>query len=93
MTWCICGHEAIFKQYVHYQYPRTEWLPGADDPYRVHGGGYSIMTCGNPQCELGALLACRVQIIDGFVFTPRPHLPSGLSAEQMAGLELEVFAA
>mgnify|MGYP001604594644 CR=1 FL=1 len=33
---------------------------------------------------------CREQIIDDHVLTPRPWLPSGLSAEQMAELVLEV---
>ena len=88
---CVCGQPVTMRLCVHYKYPRTGWLPEAADPYYVRGGGYSLTTCGNPQCEPDALLACREQIIDGFVFTPRPYLPSGLSAEQVAGLELEVL--
>lgn len=87
---CTCGHDAIFRQIVHYSYPRGEFLPEADDPWRVHGGGYSIRTCGNPHCEPVALEVCRGQIIDDCVLTPRSWLPSGLTADQMAGLVLGV---
>jgi len=93
MTWCSCGHEAIFKQYVRYKYPRSEWLPDAMDPYYVHGGGRSIETCGNRFCERAALVACREQIIDSHVLDQCSWLPCGLSTEQMAGLELEVSSA
>jgi hypothetical protein len=90
-TVCACGHDAIFRQPVHYSYPRAVWLPEAThDPWRIHGGGYSIRTCGNPQCEPAVLGKLREQIIDDHVLTPRPWLPSGLSAEQMTELVLEV---
>ena len=87
---CTCGHDAIFRQHVRYSYPRDEFLPEAVDPWRVHGGGYSIRTCGNPECEQVALENCRGQIIDDCVLLPHPWMPSGLSAEQMAGLELGI---
>ena len=89
---CACGHDAVFRQFVRYSYPRAEHLPEAADPWRIHGGGYSIRTCGNPECEPAALETCREQIIDNCVLQSRPWLPSGLSVEQMAGLELGVFA-
>ncbi len=81
MIQCACGQMARVRLYVHYKYPRTNWLPGAMDPFNVHGGGYSIITCGNPQCEPDALLACREQIISS----------SGLSGERAVALELDVF--
>jgi len=76
---CICGQPTTVKLYVHYKYPRTEYLPEAMDPHYVHGGGYSIETCGSPQCEPDAFLARREQIADG------------LSSEQAAVLELQVM--
>jgi len=90
---CACGKPATVKQHIHYKYPRSEWLPEAVDPYYVHGGGRSIETCGSRFCERAALVACREQIIDSHVLSPRSWLPSGLSAEQMASLELEMSAA
>ena len=90
-TICVCGQPSTLKMYVRYKYPRTEWLPAAGDPYYVHGGGQSFTTCGNPHCEADAFLACRDEIIDHHVLTPRPWLPSGLGAEQLAGLELFVI--
>jgi hypothetical protein len=89
---CACGGPVILRLFVHYAYPRAEYLPEAADPWRVQGGGYSMWTCGNPQCEPDALLAVREQIIDHFVLNPRSWMPCGLSAEQMAGLELYVGA-
>jgi len=91
MIQCACGHEAVLRLFVHYRYPRAEWLPEAVDPYYVHGGAGSIETCGNPQCEADAFLACRERIIDNHVLMPGSWMPSGLSAEQMAGLELQVM--
>lgn len=89
-SFCACGSPVTLRLYVDYSYPRAEYLPEAMDPWRVHCGGYSMWTCGNPRCEPDALLACREQIIDNFVLTPRPWMPCGLSAEQVAGLELRV---
>lgn len=80
---CTCGSAATLKLFAHYRYPRTEWMPEAMDPHYVHGGGYSIEVCGNPQCEADAFLACREQIISN---SRRPGLTDG----QIAGLELQV---
>lgn len=82
---CACGRPAVLRLAVHYKYPRAGWLPEAMDPYFVHGGGLGIETCGDPQCEADAFLACREQIVDGHVL-----VPSALTAEQVAGLELQV---
>jgi len=87
---CACGSPVTLRLFVNYTYPRAEYLAEAGDPWRVHGGGYSMWTCGNPACEPDALLAVREQIIDDHVLLPHSWLPCGLSAEQMAGLELLV---
>ena len=90
---CACGRMAVKTLSVRYRYLRAEPLPDAMDPHYVLGGGYRVSLCGNPFCERRAFVTCREEIIDHFVLNPRPGLPSGLSAEQMAGLEMEVFAA
>ena len=83
---CACGHDAIFRQHVRYSYPRDVFLQEAADPWRVHGGGYSIRTCGNPGCAEAAIADCRVRIIDDSVLLPH----AWLSSEQIDGLELEI---
>jgi hypothetical protein len=90
---CACGQPGTVDLYVRYAYPRAEYEPLAVDPHHVHGGGHRVLFCGNRFCERAGLVACREEIIDHFVLNPRPNMPSGLSAEQMAALELEVFAA
>jgi hypothetical protein len=84
---CACGQPATLKLYVLHRYPRTEYLPEATDPWSVHGGGYSIEICDDPRCEPDALADCRTRIIDHSVLRAWPG-PSGLSDEQIAGLEL-----
>jgi hypothetical protein len=88
MNTCTCGHEATLRLPVHYRYPRREYLPEAMDPQYVHGGGYNIFTCGNPQCEADAFLACRERIIGNHTLL---SWLSALSAEQAAALDLEVL--
>lgn len=85
-THCFCGQAADVKQHVRYAYPREEHLPQAGDPWRVHGGGYCIRTCGNEKCTEAALADCRVRIIDDSVLLPH----AWLSNEQIDGLELEI---
>jgi hypothetical protein len=82
---CVCGQSATVRLYVNYKYPRTEWLPEAGDPEYVHGGGVSFTTCGEPECEPDAFLACREELIDHHLL----ECP-WISAEQMTALELQV---
>jgi hypothetical protein len=77
MTRCACGRPAIQRLYVRYRYPRVRWAPDAMDPFYVHGGGCRIETCGNPQCEPDAFLACRERIAT-----------RGMTVGQAAELEL-----
>ena len=87
-THCFCGLPTVLEQHVRYSYPRAEYVPQAMDPWRVHGGGYCIRTCGNPQCNLDSreIADCRVRIIDDSVLVPH----AWLSNEQIDGLELEI---
>ena len=82
---CICGQPATMRLYVHYKYPRAEYLPEAVDPEYVHGFGRSFTTCGDPGCEADAFLACREKIVDHSLL----NCP-WVSAWQMAALELQV---
>lgn len=88
---CSCGSPVTLRLFVHHRYPRTEYEPMAVDPYYVHGGGWDILTCGNPQCEADAFLAVREQIIDHHL-RMCTWVPLQEAAEQMAGLELLVVA-
>jgi hypothetical protein len=85
---CACGSPLALRLFIHCRYPRTAYLPEAMDPWYVHGSGYSIEICGDPRCEPDALAACRTQIIDDYVLRALPWMPSGLTDEQIAGLEL-----
>lgn len=85
---CACGQPAATTLHVHYKYPRREYLPEACDPWYVHGGGYHLLTCGDPACEASAYLAVREQIIDDMVMLWPPDLQP--SDAQLAGVELAI---
>lgn len=87
---CVCGQAAATRLHVHYRYPRRQHEPEAMDPWYVHGGGYHILTCGDPACEAAAYLAAREHIIDDMVMMRPPDLQP--SREQLEGLELAVHA-
>jgi len=89
-TRCACGEPSITRLHVHFSYPRKQHEPEATDPWRVHGGGYHVFTCGEIGCEAEAFSVIREKILGDLIKLGAFLGP--LTAEQLADVQLTVHA-
>jgi hypothetical protein len=58
-----CGKPATFGNLtMRFSYPRDVFIPGAADPWNVHGSS-PVRTCGSAECEADGLLAAIDEIV------------------------------